>query len=396
MAVKPRVLVIAPWYAPAFKAGGMVRAVVNMVEALTDGLDISIMTSDRDWLDDAPYPDIESDRWLQRDGYRILYLSPGAASYRRMAGVIREGHWQTLHVNGVFDPLYNLWPVAVARAQRPSRRPRVVVQVHGMFGAGSLAIKAPKKRFFLVATRAIGFYRGVTWHASTAQEAREVRDLYGEGARVEVATNVPDRPTAAPPGERAKSPGRARFCFFSRISPKKGLLDAIRFFTRSGAGAGVELDIIGPVDDQAYWQACEREMAPLRQRLEVRARGAIEPEQVHAALSGYHFMVFPTHHENFGYVILEALLAGCPVLLSDQTPWRDLDQKDAGWVLPLADPARFARAIDECIQMDGAEYRRRSAAAYRYAVETASNPAVLGPLRALLGAGADRSMLDAR
>jgi glycosyltransferase involved in cell wall biosynthesis len=397
MGVKPRVLVVSPWYAPGFKAGGVVRAVQNMVEALAGELDISIVTSDRDLLDSAAYPGVDADRWLERDGYRILYLSPGGGAYRTMARAIRGERWDTVHVSGVFDPLYNLWPVLVARAQRPSRRPRVVVQVHGMFGAGALRIKAPKKRSFLAAARALQFYRGVTWHASTAQEASEIHDVFGPRALVEEAANVPDRPRADPPdGARGKRAGEARFCFFSRVSPKKGLLEALRFLARSSAGPGVILDIIGPVDDAAYWQSCEREIARLGGRVAVTARGAIEPHEVNATLSAYHFMLLPTHHENFGYVILEALLAGCPVVLSDQTPWRDLADRSAGWVIPLADEARFARAIDECIQMDGAEYQRRSAAAHRYAVEAASNPAALAPLRALLGARADRSMIDAR
>jgi glycosyltransferase involved in cell wall biosynthesis len=47
-------------------------------------------------------------------------------------------------------------------------------------------------------------------------------------------------------------------------------------------------------------------------------------------------MVLPTYNENFGYVILEALLAGCPVILSDQPPWRDLEARQVGWTIPLA------------------------------------------------------------
>jgi glycosyltransferase involved in cell wall biosynthesis len=100
-------------------------------------------------------------------------------------------------------------------------------------------------------------------------------------------------------------------------------------------------------------------------------------------------MLLPTRNENFGYVILEALLAGCPVILSDQTPWRDLDEKQAGWVIPLGDEAGFVRALDAAIQMDAGDFHRRSTAAYQYAASAAANPAAVGRLRDLLaGAGA--------
>ena len=53
---------------------------------------------------------------------------------------------------------------------------------------------------------------------------------------------------------------------------------------------------------------------------------------------------FPAHGENYGHVIAEAMAAGCPVLISDQTAWRNLEEKGAGWDLPLDAPGRFRAA----------------------------------------------------
>jgi glycosyltransferase involved in cell wall biosynthesis len=376
---RPRVLVISPWYDPGFKAGGLVRAVANMVGALADEVDFAVVTSDRDLGDEQPYPGLEVGRWVAREGCRVLYLPPGAASFARMARLVRE-RWAAIHVNGLFSPLYSTWPIVAARG-RPTR---VVIHPHGMLGEGALRIKAGKKATFLRAARATGLYRRVVWQATTDLEASEIRAAMGERARIEMAPNVPDRPRADPPGDRGKRPGEARFCFFSRVSPKKGLLEAARFFAASSAGSGVVFDILGPIEDTAYWELCEPELEPLRARFPVTERGAVEPAQVHATLSRYHFMILPTHNENFGYAILDALLAGCPVILSDQTPWRDLEARGAGWTIPLAAPARFARVIDDCIAMDDAEYARRSRAAYDYAVAAASDPSVAAQLRRLL------------
>ena len=55
-------------------------------------------------------------------------------------------------------------------------------------------------------------------------------------------------------------------------------------------------------------------------------------------LGKHHVFLFPTLGENFGQVILEAMTAGCAILISDATPWRGLQEKGYGWELPLAQP----------------------------------------------------------
>ena len=78
-------------------------------------------------------------------------------------------------------------------------------------------------------------------------------------------------------------------------------------------------------------------------------------------------MFLPTLGENFGHVVPEALAAGCPVLLSDRTPWHDLEQHGAGWTLPLQSPEAFRRVVQQCTDMPAPEFDRLRTAAIRYA-----------------------------
>jgi glycosyltransferase involved in cell wall biosynthesis len=56
--------------------------------------------------------------------------------------------------------------------------------------------------------------------------------------------------------------------------------------------------------------------------------------------------LLPSHSENFGLVVAEALTAGVPVLTTDTTPWRALAQQNAGWCVPWTDyPAALAAAL---------------------------------------------------
>jgi glycosyltransferase involved in cell wall biosynthesis len=83
-------------------------------------------------------------------------------------------------------------------------------------------------------------------------------------------------------------------------------------------------------------------------------------------LAQHHLFFLPTHGENFGFVIVEALLAGCPVLISDQTPWRDLQTKGIGWEFPLLERQRFREALQACIDMDQAAFSALSKQAWEY------------------------------
>ncbi len=56
--------------------------------------------------------------------------------------------------------------------------------------------------------------------------------------------------------------------------------------------------------------------------------------------------------ENFGHVIIEALAAGKPVLISDQTPWRGLENHKAGWDIPLNDKEKFISILEMLVDME--------------------------------------------
>jgi len=92
---------------------------------------------------------------------------------------------------------------------------------------------------------------------------------------------------------------------------------------------------------------------------------------------------FPTLGENYGHVIMEALMAGCPVLLSDRTPWRNLTAAGVGWDLPLEQPERFSAVLEECIAMDGPTFTEWSDRATAFAVQQATAPGTVEANRLL-------------
>ena len=74
-------------------------------------------------------------------------------------------------------------------------------------------------------------------------------------------------------------------------------------------------------------------------------------------LSESHFFVLPTLNENFGYVFIEALAAGCPLLVSENTVWKDIEQRGVGWQIPLKRTDLWVDQINECVAMAASPVR---------------------------------------
>jgi glycosyltransferase involved in cell wall biosynthesis len=78
-------------------------------------------------------------------------------------------------------------------------------------------------------------------------------------------------------------------------------------------------------------------------------------------------LCLPTQGENFGHVIFEALCAGKPVIISDQTPWLHLQEARAGFDLPLERPDLFEQAIEQAAAWNNEEYQEWSNNASNFA-----------------------------
>ena len=106
--------------------------------------------------------------------------------------------------------------------------------------------------------------------------------------------------------------------------------------------------------------------------------------------------LLPTRGENFGHAIFDALEVGLPVLISDQTPWRELEQIGAGWSLSLADPDRFAAAIDRMAALGPGERIALRRGARALAESSLQESDAVARMRAMLNRALRRSNEVAR
>lgn len=127
---------------------------------------------------------------------------------------------------------------------------------------------------------------------------------------------------------------RRYMLFMSRIHPKKGLdllFDA--WVPLANKYADWDLLLAGPVEDKAYFKLIVDKVGKGALRDRVHFLGAIEGREKRSIFKISELFVLPSHTENFGIVIAEALNNGLPVITTNGTPWKEIEDYDCGWYI---------------------------------------------------------------
>lgn len=354
---KQKIAVFIDWYAPCFKGGGPVTSMINMIETLKEHFDFYVITSDTDYCETEPHPEIVSDKFRRLHGIYILYLSK-IRKLCRMFGVLKRLKDRDVwYINGMYSRCYSLLPLILSRFFRVRR---VVVAPRGMLSGQAFTAKSFRKKFTVKLLRFLGFYRNITFHVTSEQECADVRSVMGARCRVVVAGNLPRCRREDEVPHHAKQAGALSLISVARISPEKNLLFALEALTQ--LDGQVTFDICGPIFNADYWDKCRQVIAALPENIKVNYLGSKNFTELRDCFMHSDFLLLPSTGENFGHSILESLQNHCPVIISDRTPWRDLEPARAGWDLPL-DKDAFRKVLKRCVAMDDEEYQRWRAGA---------------------------------
>lgn len=236
-----------------------------------------------------------------------------------------------------YDCVHNhsLWLLPLHYAAEAARRhgTPLVISPRGMMSAWAWGHRRSRKRLAELLVHPGAFARAAGWHATSPEEADDIRVL---GFRQPVC--VSPNGVALPEGT-ALAAARAAWLdlvpaartrpialFYSRLHRKKRVRELIDMWLAAPRGDWLLL-VAGVAED--YTAA---ELAA-----EVAARGETDRVTVvdgHGRPAPYavaSLFVLPSHSENFGLVIAEALAAGVPALVTDTTPWLQLTPQGAGW-----------------------------------------------------------------
>jgi glycosyltransferase involved in cell wall biosynthesis len=373
---KQKVFVIVEYYLPGYKAGGAIRSVANLVDCLSDQFDFWILTRDRDAADKVAYADVKTDAWNQVGKAKVFYASPRSLSRSNILRLANDVKPAIYYLNSFFS--YLTIKLLLSRRLGMLSKSPVILAPRGEFSPGALRLKKIKKTLYIGIASRLGLYDDVWWQVASSQEEAEVCAGWGQQIKFHIAPDLPQLGSdfkyamAAP---LSKDAGHVRFAFLSRITRKKNLAWALKRLR--GLSGQVEFDVYGPPEDRDYWRECEQRIAELPKNIRVKYYGPIPNHEARSTLQNYHFFFFPTLGESFGHAIFDALAVGCPVIVSNTTPWQDLSPKGAGWSLPLGVEEVWERVLQECVDMDEEVYSSMSLQAREYAINFIANGGIL-------------------
>lgn len=345
---KPIIMVFTGYYVPGYKAGGILRNVINTIDNLFEEFDFLVVSRDRDLGDDKPYESVVPNMWSRVGNASVLYLSPEACSLSNVNKLIRGTPHDILFLTSYFEALtikvlFNRW--LHGREFRP-----VVVAPFGEFAWASLGQKYFKKFLFIKASRLLGLYKSVTWRVSSQYEASDLINVIGVAAdSIHIAGDLPIKnfceDTWSSDSKVSWDSEGLKVIFLSRISREKNLDYALRVFGQ--VKSKVNFDIYGPAENASYWNECQELIAKLPINITVRYLGSVSPHQVLNIIGQYDMLFLPTGGEAYGNVIAESLGVGTPVLISTHTPWRNLQENNLGWDIDLKDESAFVSTIEK-------------------------------------------------
>ncbi|WP_162056428.1 glycosyltransferase family 4 protein [Pontibacter pamirensis] len=364
MTQKPKVLISIDWFTPGYKAGGPIQSCANIVAHLRHDLDFYIITRDTDYCETEAYNGITSNSWNSvADNVQVYYFSTDQLHIKHLFKVIKAIKPDTAFVNGIYSFYFSVIPLLILKRLK---HPNIIVSARGMLAKSAIHVKGGKKKLFLIAAQFTGMYKGIRFHATHEGEKQDIVQALGTEAKVVIAPNLPKKAHTLVNEKRMKCKGELKLISVARISPEKNTKYALEVLERCAGVGKVTFDIFGPVYNAAYWKECQEVVQRLPKNVEVNYKGSLESGRVANTLTNYHALLMPTRGENFGHIILESFTAGCPVIISDQTPWKNLTGLGIGYDLPLDNMDDFVEAIHELSQKEQENYDTSSEKAYLY------------------------------
>ena len=348
------IFICIPWFHPAFRAGGPVQSISNMVHEMNRDIDFYIFCANTD-LNNTTLDNIEINKWIPYNEHTMVWY---AGPENRSEAILKQATFikpDILYIIGIFSWHFNIVPLIFSSVEKK------IVSVRGMLHPGALSQKKWKKKIFLLCWKILRLQRKVSFHATDEIEEKYIRQVFGEEVNISIAANFPRQFIMQ--ASAKKHIGKLRLISVALISPMKNhllVLQALEYCTGK-----IDYHICGPVKDMEYWQQCLLQIKKLPANINVQYHGDIQPQLVQGYLSNCDVFILPSKSENFGHAIYEALSAGKPVITSHHTPWQNLEKDHAGFNVDQ-DVHSIKNAIDLFDAMDESELRSWSNAAVLY------------------------------
>ena len=373
---KITVLHISPSYKPAYCYGGPTRSIAKLCEALNVGSEIEalVFTTTANGNKELSY---KSGAKQHIDGVQVYFYSRLTKDHTHFSPALlfalheklRKARQQQQHLIIHIHSWWNLVAMLSAAIAMFHRIP-IIISPRGMITPYTLSYRHKLSKFLIHFIFGRLILQSSHLHATTALEAKNLRQ-YLPTARIDIIPNLLTLIKANSPisdisnsvkaetsqhpetidGEIRRCPERRdakqsekqlKLIFLSRVDPKKGLevlFEALAIttfpwtLTIAGTGAATYLGYL------------EQLSASLKISSNISWIGQVDDADKYKLLTRHDLLILTSSNENFGNVVLESLLAGTAVLVSNQVGLANYVQEaDLGWVCKI-EPADIASTL---------------------------------------------------
>jgi glycosyltransferase involved in cell wall biosynthesis len=316
----------------------MVRGFSHALAAA--GADVTIVTTDSNGdVDEAPL-DVPLNTPVPEDNYTVYYFR--CSPFRRYKFSLDLLRWlwdhaqdyDIAHVHALFSPVSSFAATVLRQRNVP-----YLMRPLGTLDPADLRKKQQIKKLYAAVLERPNLAGAAAIHFTSEQEQR-VSERFGTDTPGIVlplgVTPLPPTVTEIDVYEQFQIPrDRPLILFMSRLDPKKGidlLLPALETLQQTGVNFHLVMCGANP-QDRAYEQSIYQRVENSALRSHVTLTGYVAGDTKAALLQAADLFVLPSYYENFGISVAEAMLAGVPVVISDQVHiWNTIQQTDSGWI----------------------------------------------------------------
>ncbi|WP_414563369.1 MULTISPECIES: hormogonium polysaccharide biosynthesis glycosyltransferase HpsP [unclassified Anabaena] len=358
--------------------GGPSQMVMGLAGALArEGEKVTILTTDSNGDSGQAPLDVPLNCPVKQDGYEIIYFR--CAPFRRYKFSIDLLRWlkvhaqefDVAHIHALFSPVSS----AAATVCRQQKLPYILRPL-GTLDPADLRKKRQLKQLYVQFIERRNLAGAAAIHFTSDQEAK-ISERFG------VVTQDWVIPLGVVPyegdgGSEILSQwgipeGQPLVLFMSRIDPKKGLdllIPALEKLLVAGCNFHFVLAGTNPQDPD-YEEKIKSQIvnSPLRSHTTI--TGFVSGDLKASLLQAADLFVLPSYYENFGIAVAEAMVAGIPVVISDQVHiWQQVHDSESGWV-GVTDVSALVELLQAALQ-NPQERQRRGLNAQKYALQNFS------------------------
>ncbi len=328
------------------QTGGPSNSVYWLTRALkSNGVQCIVSTTNKGISEDHNIP---LNRWIDTQYAQVRYQKTAFAHFPVFAlvhTILKIKDVDLIHFSSIFYPL--TWLTIIFN--RILWNKKIIISPRGELDPNALIYSPIRKKIVLFLIKHF-LLKHVTFHATCEEEGIYTKSIFGQNVPVKVIPNL------MPLTPNKRNIKEKYILYLGRIHPKKAIDNLIQSIplATSFQDLRYKLLIVGK-GEVNYEQQLKNQVSELKLEKQIEFLGHIEGEKKEEILSKARVLIMPSHTENFGNVVIEALQYNTPVIASKGTPWKILEDYHAGY-WSNNDKESLAHALDQIITMDEEKY----------------------------------------